>query len=52
MHRNINYEKEILKKIRVAEHALRVTPYESVREAAIKELQKLYKLLNEIRNPK
>lgn len=52
MHRNINYEKEILKKIRVAEHALRVTPYPNIKEAAMKELEKLYKELNEIRNPK
>lgn len=49
---NINPEKEILKKIRVAEAALRVTPYGSVKEAAMKELQKLYKELEEIRNPK
>ena len=41
-----------MKKIRVAEHALRVTPYGSVKEAAAKELEKLYKELEEVRNPK
>jgi len=49
---NINPEKEILKKIRVAEAAYSITPYGSVKEAAAKELQKLYKELEEIRNPK
>ena len=47
-----NSEKEILKKIRVAEHALWITPHESVREVAMKELEKLYKELEGIRNPK
>lgn len=51
MQREINYKKEILRKIRVAEHALQITPYGSVREAALKELEKLYKELNEIKNP-
>jgi len=49
---NINSEKEILKKIRVAEHALSITPYGTVKEAAVHELEKLYKELEEIRNPK
>ncbi|MEO8666469.1 MAG: hypothetical protein ABI462_13340 [Ignavibacteria bacterium] len=48
----VNYEKEILRKIRVAETAYSVTPYGSVREACLKELEKLYKELEEIRNPK
>ena len=39
----INPEKEILKKIRVTEHALSITPYGSVKEVAEKELEKLYK---------
>jgi len=49
---NINPEKEVLKKIRVAEHAYSITPFGSVRDAAAKELEKLYKELEEIRNPK
>ena len=49
---NINPEKEILKKIRIAEHAYSVTPYGTVKDAADKELQKLYKELNEVRTPK
>lgn len=49
---NNNSEKEILKKIRFAEAAYSITPYGSVKEAAAKELQKLYKELEEIRNPK
>jgi len=49
---NINPEKEVLKKIRVAEHAYSITPYGSVKDAAAKEIEKLYKELEEIRNPK
>jgi len=49
---NINPEKDIKKKIRVAEHAYSITPYGSVKEAAAKELEKLYKELEEISNPK
>ncbi len=49
---NINPEKEIIKKIRVTEHALVSTPFEIVKKAAVKELEKLYKELEEIRNPK
>ena len=49
---NINPEKEVLKKIRVAEHAYSITPFGSVRDAAAKEIEKLYKELEEIRNPK
>jgi len=49
---NINPEKEVLKKIRVAEHALSITPYGNIKESAAKELEKLYKELEEIRNPK
>ena len=45
-------EKEVLEKIRIAEHAYSVTPYGTVKDAAAKELQKLYKELEEIRNPK
>ena len=45
-------EKEVLKKIRIAEHALTATPHRSVKEAAMKELEKLYKELEETRNPK
>lgn len=48
----INPEKEILKKIQVAEHACTVSPYITIKEAALKELEKLYKELEEIRNPK
>ena len=49
---NINPEKEILKKIRVTEHAYSITPYGSVKEVALRELEKLYKELEEIKNPK
>lgn len=49
---NTNPEKEIKKKIRVAEHAYSLTPHGSVKESAAKELEKLYKELEEIRNPK
>jgi len=49
---NINPEKEIKKKIRVAEHTYSITPYGSVKEASAKELEKLYKDLEEISNPK
>ncbi|HRI86453.1 MAG TPA: hypothetical protein PK536_13500 [Ignavibacteria bacterium] len=45
----IRPEKEILKKIRAAEIALRLTPYGSVREAVVKELEKLNKDLEEIK---
>jgi hypothetical protein len=48
----VNYEREVLKKIRAAEIALRVTPHGSVKEVAVKELEKLHKELEEIRNPK
>ena len=49
---NINPEKEVLRKIRVAEQAYSISPYGSVKDAAAKELEKLYKELEEIRNPK
>lgn len=49
---SINYEREVLKKIRVAEHAYKINPFGSVKDAAEKELLKLYKELEEIRIPK
>jgi len=48
----LNSEKEILKKFRFPEHAYSNTPFGSVKKAAAKELEKLYKELNEVRNPK
>lgn len=45
---NINPEKKILKKIRIAVHAYSITPYDSVREATDKEQEKE---LEKISNP-
>lgn len=51
-HINSDPEREVLKKIQIAQAVFNATPQPAVKAAALRELENLYKELEEIRNSK